>query len=617
MKYFPPKPSKLLFALSLGALCLAQTSSSVSFTISTVAGNNTAGFAGDSGVATNAELNLPTAIALHGGTLYIADTANNVIRSVSGGNISTVAGNNTAGLLGENSSATAAEMSSPAGIVVDSAGNFYFSDSANSRVREVSGGNITTVIGDNGELTTPAGLAFDSSGTLYIADPGNNTVDKVVTVNSTPTVVHVAGSGNAGFGGTGGPANRAALNAPSAIAIGPSGDLYIADTNNNVIRKVAGASPTGTITIVAGGGTLTSDGAVATLSALNHPRGLLVDASGNLYIADTFNNKIKMVTPNGLIYTVAGNGTHGWTGDGGAATSAQLNYPQGLALDSSGNMYVADTSNSVIRLLTLAGSVTGPTGPPSIAGIQTAGNFGAFPAAAPGSWIEIYGSNLAADTRQWADTDFSGVLAPTQLDRTSVQISNAAAFVYYVSPTQVNAQVPSNVPTGPQKITVSTATGTSAPYTLQINAVQPGLLAPALWLIGSQQYVAAISPDGTWVLPTGAVSGVTSHPAQAGDVLVLYGIGFGNVTPDIPAGQIVQQLNSLAPPTTMQVLFGQTPGVLQYWGLAPGYVGLYQFNVVVPAGAGTGTVPLSFQLNNFGGLGATVSGTQTLYTALQ
>ena len=319
-----------------------------------------------------------------------------------------------------------------------------------------------------------------------------------------------------------------------------------------------------------------------------------MDACGDLYISDTYHHRIRVVAPNGLIYTVAGT-TKGYTGDGGPALSAQLNYPQSLSLDSSGNLYVADTQNNVIRLLTVNGSSPcALEGAPSISSALSLGQYGAFNAvAAPGSWIEIHGTNLGADTREWSNqapyNDFNGVNAPTRLDGTSVQISNAAAFVEYVSPTQLNVQVPSNVPTGSQQLTVSTALGTSAPFSLQINPVEPGLYAPPQISIGGKQYVGALFPPDltNWVLPTGAIPGFTSHPASAGDIVVLYGIGFGDVSDGTTttasngaapnptlAGQIEQGQDSLTS-TPFQILFGQTqtPAALQYWGLAPGAVG--------------------------------------------
>ena len=248
-----------------------------------------------------------------------------------------------------------------------------------------------------------------------------------------------------------------------------------------------------------------------------------------------------------------------------------------------------------------------PLGPPAItpAGVVSASGFGGFSSVAPGSWIEIYGSNLAADTRGWAGSDFNGINAPTSLDGTFVTIGGLSAFVDYISPGQVNVLVPSNVPTGLQQITVTTGSGTSAAYNITINAAEPGLLAPANFNIGGIQYAVAIFPDGTYALPTGAIAGVTSRPAKPGDVLTLYGIGFGPVTPNIPAGQLAQQLNTLALPLQMSI--GGLAVSPSYDGLAPGYTGLYQFNVQVPQVA-SGNVPLTFAL-------AGTAGTQTLYIA--
>jgi uncharacterized protein (TIGR03437 family) len=247
--------------------------------------------------------------------------------------------------------------------------------------------------------------------------------------------------------------------------------------------------------------------------------------------------------------------------------------------------------------------------PPAISGVRTASAFGGFGSIAPGAFIEIYGSNLAADSRPWTGADFNGVNAPTSLDGTTVTIGGQAAFISYISPGQVNALVPSNVATGEQQITVTAATGTSNSYPVIVNPTAAGMWAPASFNIGGMQYLAALFPDfQTFVLPPGAISGVTSQRAKPGNVIVIFGSGFGPVTPNIPAGQIVQSGNTLALP--LQIYFGSTLAKLQYAGLAPGLVGLYQFNVVVPNVPASDSVPVSFSLG--GAIGAQV----ILYTSV-
>ena len=260
------------------------------------------------------------------------------------------------------------------------------------------------------------------------------------------------------------------------------------------------------------------------------------------------------------------------------------------------------------------GAVVTPPPPPSptITSIESASGYGGFSAVAPGSWIEIYGSNLAPDTREWAGSDFTGSNAPISLDGVQVLIGGQNAFVEYVatSPGQINVQLPSTIPTGgPLPLTVINGTTTSSAVNVTVNAVEPGLLAPSSFLIGGNQYVVALLPDNaTYILPAGAIPGVASRPAKPGDVLTLYGIGFGSVTPPIAAGQIVSQANQLAQP--VQFMFGQTPAQVTFQGLTQGSVGLYQFDVVVPQVPDNLLTPLTF---NLGG----VAGTQTLYIAVQ
>ena len=227
-------------------------------------------------------------------------------------------------------------------------------------------------------------------------------------------------------------------------------------------------------------------------------------------------------------------------------------------------------------------------------GVVSASGFGGGQAVAPGTFLEIYGSFLATNTRSWTEADFSGMNAPIALDGTSATISGQPAFINYISPSQIDVLVPSTVPVGLQPLIVTSPTGISNTYTLTVNAVQPGLLVPSSFSIAGTQYVVAVFPDGAFALPTGAITGATSRPAKPGDTVTLYGIGFGPVVPNIPAGQIVQQANSLS--GSLQIFIGGVAATIPYAGLAPGFTGLYQFNVVIP-NSSSGNAALGIILN--------------------
>jgi hypothetical protein len=338
--------------------------------ISTVAGNGTRGFSGNGGPATLATLSLPEAVAVDtAGNLFIADSGNNRVRKVTpGGVISTVAGNGTQAFSSEGGPATSAQLWNPTGVAVDAAGNLFIADSGNNRVRKVTSGGVISTVAGNGtlgfsgdggpatsaQLTSPYDLAVDTAGNLFIADERNNRVRKVTPGGVISTV---AGNGTGGFSGDGGPATSAELNIPYGVAVDTGGNLFIADTFNNRIRKV---TPGGVINTVAGNGTqgFSGDGGPATSAQLHLPTGVAVDTAGNLFIADRNNHRIRKVTPSGVISTVAGNGTGGFSGDGGPATSAQLNYPTGVAVDTAGNLFIADSSNSRVRKVTSSGVIS-------------------------------------------------------------------------------------------------------------------------------------------------------------------------------------------------------------------------------------------------------------------
>jgi uncharacterized protein (TIGR03437 family) len=261
---------------------------------------------------------------------------------------------------------------------------------------------------------------------------------------------------------------------------------------------------------------------------------------------------------------------------------------------------------------TITGRITGsfdPTPMISASGVVSAGNYGGFPSIAPATWIEMYGINLATTLSQiWGGADFQGDQAPSSLAGTTVTVAGIPAFVDFVSPGQVNVEVPSGVPSGMQQIVVTTAGGTSTAYNIQVDPLKPGLLAPPAFKInGKQNVVALFSNTLKYVLPN-SVSGVQTARARAGDNLTLYGIGFGPVTPNILAGKIVRDQNQLK--NDFHIKFGGVEAKVTYAGLTPGFVGLYQINVVVPSVSASDQVPVTFSL-------AGTPGTQELYIAIQ
>lgn len=328
--------------------------------------------------ATAAQLAAPAQIAYDAaGNLYIADLNDNVIRKVDlAGIVTTVAGTGEQGFAGDGGPATSALLDSPAGVAVDAAGNIYIADTHNQRVRKVSNGTITTIAGtgaagfsgDGGEataaqLSSPTALAVDANGNLYIADTDNHRIRKI----SGATITTVAGNGEQGFFGDGGAATAAGIDSPNGVAVDAAGNIYIADTHNQRMRKVSD----GTIATIAGNGTKAygGDGGASTGALLARPRGLSVDAAGNIYIADSDNNRIRVVGTTGKISTAAGNGSQGFAGDGGPAVDAILDTPRAPAAQAPGGFAFSDTNNQLVREVgtdgatyTIAGQSSGTGG---------------------------------------------------------------------------------------------------------------------------------------------------------------------------------------------------------------------------------------------------------------
>ncbi|WP_179714419.1 NHL domain-containing protein [Nocardioides lianchengensis] len=359
--------------------------------IRTIAGSRTPGFSGDGGAATSASLNYPSNLAVDAaGNVYVVDNGNNRIRKVAAdGTITTVAGTGVGGFSGDGGPATSAQLNNPYSVAVDAGGTIFIGDDGNNRIRKVDAqGTITTYAGtgtsgfsgDGGPATLAnlrvASMAIDAAGTVYFTDQGNGYVRKIAPDGIITTI---AGSGTSGYSGDGGPGTSARIRSPYGVGVDAAGNVYFAEISNHVIRKV---TPQGIISTYAGTGVAgsTGNGGQATLARLSTPGGMAVDASGNVFFNQFGTNQVRKVAPDGIISTVAGTGTAGYSGDGGPSTSAQLNDTEGLAIDTAGNLYLADSSNNVVRrvdgpvALVVAAVPTFTTGPTAtITGTPTVG----------------------------------------------------------------------------------------------------------------------------------------------------------------------------------------------------------------------------------------------------
>jgi hypothetical protein len=347
-------------------LCIAGNSLySQAYLITNVAGKRTAGFSGDGGPAINADMDNPTAVyADNTGHIYISDWGNSRLRIInSAGIISTLAGNGIYGFSGDGGPATAAEINGPMGIYADNFGNVYFADIGNQRIRKINVNGIITTVAGNGvlgfsgdggpatsaEFDDPAGICEDIWGSIYVADEFNNRVRKI---SPNGIISTIAGGAGRGYLGDGGPATQAELYYPSGVATDSAGDVFIADESNNCIRKV---NTQGMLFTIAGNGIpgFSGDGGPANLSELSNPAGIGTDNRGNIFITDGFNSRIREINANGIISTIAGTGVAGYSGVGDSATLAALYNPISIMADTSGNLYFANEFNNYVQKLSL------------------------------------------------------------------------------------------------------------------------------------------------------------------------------------------------------------------------------------------------------------------------
>ncbi len=758
-------------------------------TISTIAGTGVAGFQGDSGPANQARLNLPYGVAVDlAGNLYIADLGNNRVRRVDpAGIITTIAGNapeklqsprnvltdgsgnlyfsefngnrirriapgetsvviagtGVPGFEGDGGPAAAANLNAPAGMAFDNSGNLYFADSANQRIRKISAGRISTVIGaaDAGasganQLNLPTSVAIDSTGNLFIADAGNHRIRKLATsgvvstipgnardlaldhagslilangnrlqaVNPAGILSTIAGDGNYGFRGDGGPAVAARLSGPSGIAVDAAGNVWIGDEGNGRVRLVSTAGaistaadqlngpsgvavdglsnvfiaernhdeirklpPGATLVTVAGNGTtgftgdlssarsaqlqspssvavdgagtfyiadtgnhrvrrVNANGIISTVAGppqLDAPRGLWMGKDGNLYIADSGNNSVRKLTPEGVLTTMAGVGTGGFSGDGGPAAGAQLSQPSGVAVDPLGNIWIADTGNNRVRVVlpsgvisTVAGTgqagfggdgnssdmaqlhapsalATDPGGAIWIADTgnnrirkltliaaaiseniqQTINIVNAASlqqgAVAPGSIVSLFGSGLGPLVGVRGSFDSPGVLA-VQVAGTQVLFDGKAAPLFFVQDSQINALVPFAT-LGHEVAEVEVVYQSISRAKASLSLVDA---APAIFtLAGGTGLAVLINPDGSL--------NSEINPAERGGVVTFFATGGGQ------GG------------TAVNVTIGDYTSEVLYAGDAPGFIGLMQINSRVPGGfAPGGVIALKLQVGS-------------------
>lgn len=544
--------------------------------VTVAAGIGTFGYSGDGGDPTRARLNRPSGVARDTtGNLYIADTANHRIRKVLlNGMIVTLAGAGQAGDSGDGGLAAAALLNAPASVAVDKSGNVYIADTGNHRIRQVSPlGTISTIAGTGkagysgdlgpaaaAQLNAPAYVIADDSGNIYVSDTANHRVRRIAPDGGIATI---AGNGFQGFAGDGSSALYAFLDAPRGLALDRSGNLYIADPGSSRVRRV---SPAGNIT----------SSPESDPSAWNSPAAVAVSDSGDLFVAETGSNRIRELSVAGTLTTIAGNGTAGFSGDGGAALSAQLSAPSDLPLDSAGNLYVADQGNNRIRRLApVAGAIF--IEPEVTFTVVNAASLQPGPVA-PGEIVAILGGGLGPADAQTAQLSAPDTLA-TELGGAQVLFNGIPAPLLYAQDGRVDAQVPYEIAGLPNVNVQVLYKGVSAgTVTVDVADATPCL------------YTAIWNQDGAQNLP--------DNPAPRGSIVTLFATGIGQTTPAGIDGKLASTPLP-SPVQTPSVRIGLYDAEILFAQSAPGTVGVLQINARVPAGfAPTGILPVTLTIGS-------------------
>lgn len=496
----------------------------------------------------------------------------------------------TAGFAGDGAQASAALFSAPQDVAVDSQGRVLIADFYNGRIRRIGAdGRIASIAGNGTDralgvaLLTPGtalatgigpiGLAVETNGNILFAE--GRAVLRMLD-SATGQIRAIAGTGIAGSSGDGGAASAATLDLVDSVAVDSAGAVYLLDSSNRVrvLRPVIAPS-----SLQLNGGNNQSGLVGTTLATPLSVRVLLgtvpfPGASVEFRVtsgAATLSPASALSGANGIAST---NVTLG-SAAGPIVVTATIGTLPAISF----SLTATSAPNPNRPVLGAAGSVA------------TAGAYGGGTVLAPGSWIEIYGSNLSATSREWEGTDFNGARAPTSLDGVNVSIGGKPAFIWYISPGQLNVQVPDGIATGDALI-VTTAQGSSAPYMIVAALRTPAVLAPPAFKVNGVQYAAALLPDRSFVGPTDLIAGLAFRPAKPGETIVLHGVGFGATDPFQPAGQVVAGAANL-PAVLVQI--GGVSAQVTFAGLVANTVGLYQLNVVVPD-IPAGDVPLTIQV---------------------